>query len=80
MGLLDEARAAQQDKVRRVHRCAVVVSMEDMDEGDATDLEVALGDATIDAVTLSSVLRTRGLSLSQKQIQNHRGGRCACAR
>lgn len=80
MGLLEDARAAQLEKARRVFPCAVVVVLSGLSGDDATDFQSALDDTTIDSVTLASVMRARGHMLSQKQIQNHRGGRCPCGR
>ena len=80
MGLLEEARAAQKEKARRVYPCAVSELVSALAEQDATELEEALGDKTIDSMTLTAVLRARGHEVSHKQVQNHRGGRCPCAR
>lgn len=80
MGLLEEARAVQDEKVRRAYPCAVAVVFTSLGKPDTADLEAALSDKSIDAVTLATVLRARGHDVSHKQVQNHRGGRCPCAR
>lgn len=80
MGLLEEAKVIQKDKATRLYPCAVVVLFTELGKSDAAELEAALADKTIDAVTLATVLRNRGHQIGNKQIQNHRAGRCPCGR
>lgn len=82
MGLLEEVRAAQEEKARRLNPCAVVEVLTTLGKSDQADLQAALEDQTIDSVTLATVLRGKGHKISNRQMQEHRGdpARCPCAR
>ncbi len=80
MGLLEEARAAQQGKRRAGGICGIHKVIEQMDEKDAADLAVAMDDPDIDSATLTTVIKSRGFYLGLETMQRHRRGACSCER
>ena len=64
----------------RVFPCRVRTIASELSEADKDILTKAINDhASWPVKTLESELRSRGLSISEKAISNHRKGRCSCA-
>lgn len=78
MRLLDEIR--QEQAGRKRVQCRVGQVLLEMDESDASDLLDALGDYSIQHVTISNVLRAHGYEMGKDAVPAHRKGRCGCPR
>lgn len=78
MSLLDEFR--QEQSSRKPVACRIAVALEQMDKDDADALVVALGDESIQHVTVTNVLRAHGYSMGKDAVAHHRRGQCGCAR
>ncbi len=60
--------------------CAVGSSRDELDDGDAADLDAALADEAVTGSALARVLQGRGYEIDQSSVQRHRRGDCACDR
>jgi hypothetical protein len=76
MGLLDDI--SNEPKSRPGRRCTVDLVMAGMSKDDRSDLQKALDDALIPAMTITRVLQRRDIDLSAPAINRHRRRECAC--
>lgn len=78
MSLLDEFR--QEQASRKKAQCRISSIIDAMDKDDVAALEAALGDLSIQHITITNVLRQRGYDIGKHSVATHRRGQCGCAR
>lgn len=60
--------------------CRIATVLAQLDDGDAADLNTALGDPSIEAKAIWRVLISRGFDISHQTLGRHRRGDCRCGR
>lgn len=78
MDLLDEFR--QEQASRKQVQCRIGNILSEMDKAELAALEKALGDDSIQHITITTVLRKRGYEVGKHSVGTHRRGQCGCAR
>jgi len=77
MGFLSEAKEYQKTK-KRFSKCLAGLIADKMDEELLADYLEALADETIASTSLSTVLKRRGIEISDTTVSRHRKGICSC--
>lgn len=77
MGFLNEVSEYQRSK-KRFSKCLAGLIAEKMDAELLADYEEAMADTTIASTSLATVLKRRGIEISDTTISRHRKGVCSC--
>lgn len=59
-------------------KCSVGLLLKQLDDGDRTDLEQAIGTETIPAAVIARTMRSLGYKCPDDSVMRHRRKVCAC--
>jgi len=77
MGFLSEVSEYQKSK-KRFSKCLAGLIADKMDAELFAEYQEAMADETIASTSLSTVLKRRGIEISDTTISRHRKGICSC--
>lgn len=75
MGLFDEMK---HEAVLKGPPCSVSIMIENMDDAERKDFELACEDWTIPGTVIAKVLQRKGFNVKAEALRRHRKGECRC--